>query len=172
MSLTQLMVLEREITTNNSMSRRVCGLSFDFPLGNSTGYYAGTEDGYLYRCSCSYDDHHLGMYQGHKGPVKRLRFSPFVADMFLTCSDDWTVKLWSVENQEKCKQLFEMRSIDLTSTVNDVAWSSTSPTVFCLVAADGRLEIWDTEKSTLDPIVVQQSKTISPGVQRTTVLFG
>ena len=29
-----------------------------------------------------------------QGPVFRVRWSPFVSDVFVSCSADWSVKLW------------------------------------------------------------------------------
>jgi dynein intermediate chain 1 len=36
--------------------------------------------------------------------------------------------------------------------VNDVCWSPLSSTAFAAVTADGRLDLWDLESSTLDPV--------------------
>jgi dynein intermediate chain 1 len=36
--------------------------------------------------------------------------------------------------------------------VNDAAWSPISSTAFAAVTADGRLDLWDLETSTLDPV--------------------
>ena len=32
-----------------------------------------------------------------QGPVYRVTWSPFVSTMFLSCSADWSVKLWNQE---------------------------------------------------------------------------
>ncbi len=73
-------------------------------LGRSdpTTYFAGTADGALHRCSCSYTEQSLEVLGGHGGPLLRVRCSPFptaaaagtAGGAVLSCSADWTVKLW------------------------------------------------------------------------------
>lgn len=43
------------------------------------------------------------VYKGHSGPVMGLHFHPLIgpvdfSDIFLTCSADWTVKLWRAKS--------------------------------------------------------------------------
>lgn len=38
---------------------------------------AGTEDGWIHRCSTSYSEQYLESYQGHMGPVYNVQWSPF-----------------------------------------------------------------------------------------------
>ena len=97
----------------------------------------------------------------------QVRFSPFLegGEAFLTCSTDWTVRLWSTrgcgagsgggggDDREECALKAELRSSDLRCAVNDVAWSPTSSTLFALAADDGRVEFWDLERSVLDPVL-------------------
>uniref|UniRef100_A0A7S2RSJ4 Dynein axonemal intermediate chain 4 n=1 Tax=Mucochytrium quahogii TaxID=96639 RepID=A0A7S2RSJ4_9STRA len=132
------------------ISRTAAGLSLDFPVNNSGLYYAATEDGTIHRCSCSYNEQYLETYYGHSGPVYKLRCSPFWPDAFLTCSADWSIKLWEPERDEP---LLHFQSVDLADVVHDIAWSTSESTVFGSVAGDGRIEIWDLSKSTLDPVI-------------------
>ena len=39
-------------------------------------------------------------YDGHTGPVYRIRCSPFWPQVFLSCSADWTVKIWDQRRDE------------------------------------------------------------------------
>lgn len=146
---TTLMVLKRVGTAEGVVSRQASGLCFDFPIDDASVYLAGTEGGMLHRCSCSYNEQYLETYSGHTGPIYRVRCSPFWPPAFLSCSADWTVKLWHQKNPEP---LNSFQSVDLTNVVHDVAWSPSNATVFASVAADGRIEIWDLKQSTLDPI--------------------
>jgi WD40 repeat protein len=82
------------------ISRQASGLCFDFPHGDNQNYLAGTEDGIIHRCSCSYNEQYLDSYFGHTGPVYKIRASPFSSDVFLSCSADWTVRVW---NQQEAK---------------------------------------------------------------------
>jgi len=133
-----------------AISRHAPGLSFDFPNSDPNTYFAGTEDGAVHRCSTSYTEQSLATYSGHAGPVYRVKCAPF-GPAFLSCSADWTVKLWDPGKAKGCVATF--RASDLTDVVHDVCWSPTSSTVFALATGDGRIELWDLEKSTLDPQV-------------------
>ncbi|CAM9524581.1 unnamed protein product [Discosporangium mesarthrocarpum] len=150
LSFSPLMVLKRIGNTEGVISRQASGLSFDFPSGDSATYFAGTEDGLIHKCSVSYNEQYLETYSGHFGPVYRIRCSPFWDRLFLSCSADWTVRLWE---QRQTTPLHTLRSVDLSDVVNDVAWSPTCSTVFASVAGDGRVELWDLRRSTLDPVV-------------------
>lgn len=130
------------------------GLSIDFPIGQSANYFASTEDGTVNRCSVSYSERSLDTYTGHTGPVYKVRCSPFWSNdcqIFLTCSYDWTVRVWNhkepIGKQEKliCHEQY------LQEQVNDVEWSPSTSSVFALVADDGRVEIWDLYLNNLEP---------------------
>lgn len=147
-----LMVLKRVGSSEGVISRQASGLCFDFPIDDSSIYLAGTEDGLVHRCSCSYNEQYLETYSGHTGPVYRIRCSPFWPPAFLSCSADWTVKLW---HQKSSEPVHSFQSVDLSDVVHDVAWSPRNATVYASVAGDGRVEIWDLTHSTLDPIIRQ-----------------
>jgi WD40 repeat protein len=57
---------------------------------------AGTEDGHIHKCSTSYSEQYLESYSGHIGPVYALQWSPFAPNLFLSCSGDWTIRMWQV----------------------------------------------------------------------------
>lgn len=147
-----LMVLKRVGSSEGVISRQASGLCFDFPIDDASIYLAGTEDGLVHRCSCSYNEQYLETYSGHTGPVYRIRCSPFWPPAFLSCSADWTVKLW---HQKSSEPVHSFQSVDLSDVVHDVAWSPRNATVYASVAGDGRIEIWDLTQSTLDPIISQ-----------------
>ncbi|CAM9993072.1 unnamed protein product [Choristocarpus tenellus] len=159
LSFSLLMVLKRIGNTEGVISRQASGLSFDFPLGDSATYFAGTEDGLIHKCSVSYNEQYLESYVGHTGPVYRIRCSPFWDRFFLSCSADWTVRLWE---QRQATPIHTLRSVDLSDVVNDVAWSPTCSTVFASVAGDGRVELWDLCRSTLDPVVSANANDLLP----------
>ena len=126
------------------------GLCFDFPIDNPTVYLAGTGDGLIHKCSCSYNEQYLKNFTGHNGPVYQLRCHPMHAPVFLTCSADWTIKLWSTEADEA---LLTFQQTNLTDAVNDVTWSPHDSTVFASVTSDGRTELWDLSINALQPQV-------------------
>ena len=75
------------------ISRRASGMCIAFSPRDPNYYLAGTEDGHIHKCSCSYNEQHLESFFGHSGPVYKLRWSPFADNTFISCSADWTIKL-------------------------------------------------------------------------------
>ena len=102
-------------------------------------YLATTEEGVIYRCSKSYTQQYLEIYAGHNGPIYKVRANPYFYDIFLTCSADWSCKLW---NWRRDSPLNSFQSLDLYDEVIDIEWSPNESTVFASVCKDGRLELW------------------------------
>ncbi|KAL2089712.1 hypothetical protein ACEWY4_014400 [Coilia grayii] len=153
---------EKERKSEAFISRQAPGTCFDFHPRDSNVYLAGTEEGHIHKCSCSYNEQFLETYRGHRGPVYRIEWSPFCRDLFLSCSSDWTVQLWQ---QDRSAPVLGFASTQ--KAVHDIKWSTMWPTVFGAVN-EGRVEIWDLAMSILDPTVVSPA---NPGVKLTTLLF-
>jgi len=132
------------------ISRRSSGMCFDFCPRDNGMYVAGTEDGNIHKCSCSYSEQYLESYFGHSGPVYAIQWSPFVPNLFISASADWTIKLWK-EDHDTPTALLTFQSGN--EEVSDVSWSPTNSTVFGDVTKDGKLEIWDLTTSTLKPLL-------------------
>ena len=131
------------------------GLSIDFPQGeNGMNYFAATEDCTIHRCSVSYSEQYLATYYGHAGPIYRIRCNPYwdpiECPIFITCSYDWTVRVWNAKDDNGQKLVCHQIS-SLKEQVNDVVWSPNTSSVFASVANDGRIEIWDLFKDNLQP---------------------
>ena len=81
------------------------GLSIDFPnsVESNVTYFVATEDCSIHQCSMSYSEQYLETYYGHTGPIYRIRCSPFwnkdECPIFLTCSYDWTVRIWHAKDK-------------------------------------------------------------------------
>ena len=74
-------------------------------------------------------------------PVHRVTWSPFSPDLFLSCSSDWSIRLW--------RRGFYTPMLDFSSAysnVYDVAWSPRQATVFAAIQ-EGQVEVWDLESS-------------------------
>ncbi|KAF5827261.1 WD40-repeat-containing domain protein [Dunaliella salina] len=143
------------------ISRLTSGMSFDFSARDERVYIVGTEDGWVHRCSTSYNEQYLESYAAHMGPVYSLQWSPFRKDMFISCSADWTLKMWQ-EGREQPLLTFQSH----THEVNDVQWCPTNSTVFGSATSGGRLEIWDFDLSTVKPVVTHKA-----GVKLSCLLF-
>ncbi|KAI8606905.1 WD40-repeat-containing domain protein, partial [Chytriomyces sp. MP71] len=145
------------------ISRQAGGLCFDFSTKDKNSYLLGTEDGHIHRCSVSYNEQYLQTQFGHTGPVYKVKWSPFLPNVFLSCSADWTVRLWDMEEDAS---IFKFQSGK--NGITDIAWSPTHSTIFSCVSNDGRLEVWDLKTSVLDPVIVH---TVLDR-QLTSIIFG
>nr|KAG5695976.1 hypothetical protein BaRGS_023355 [Batillaria attramentaria] len=145
------------------ISRHAGGLCFDFHSRDTNVYLAGTEEGYIHKCSCSYNEQYLETYSGHNAPVYQIQWSPFVTDIFLSCSADWTIRLW---HQDRTTPILTFHSS--TKMVHSICWSPRSSTVFACVN-EGAVEVWDLAQSTLDAVI---TATPTSGAKLTSVTFG
>jgi WD40 repeat protein len=127
------------------------GLSIDFSRKDPTIYFAATDDGTIHRCSTAYTEQYLDTFFGHHGPVYKVRCNPFAYNYFLTCSYDWTARLWNL-NDNAGKMIFSPPN--LMDQINDIEWSPNLSTRFSLVTNDGRVEIWDCEEP-LQPVIAE-----------------
>ncbi len=137
----------------NLISNLASGLCFDFSKLDPTMYLAGTESGMIYKCSCSYYDAYTAEFTGHEPgmPVYKIRWSPFAPNIFLSCSADWTVKLWKDDNSGSTAASKHLISFSSSNDyVADIRWAPTHSTVFGSVTGDGKLDIWDVEREMCD----------------------
>ncbi|CAD7949916.1 unnamed protein product [Amoebophrya sp. A120] len=85
--------------------RKAAGMAVD--VLDASNYLVATDDGFVHRCSVSHNEQYLESFSGHSGSVYRVRCNPFYPNIFLTCSVDWTVRLWSCKtslNLQKFKR--------------------------------------------------------------------
>lgn len=166
-----LMKLKRTATKNQQkkkekseafISRQAPGLCFDFQASDTNIYLAGTEEGAIHKCSCSYNEQYLDTYLGHTGPIYKISWSPFSPEVFLSSSADWSMRLWTQSALAPVLNFFSS-----TKAVYDICWSPYNSTVFC-AANEGSIEIWDLAQNILDPVIVSP---VSPGMKLSCVTF-
>ncbi|XP_012577584.1 PREDICTED: WD repeat-containing protein 78 [Condylura cristata] len=153
---------EKEKKGEALIARQAPGMCFAFHPKDTNIYLAGTEEGHIHKCSCSYNEQYLDTYRGHKGPVYKIVWNPFCHDVFLSCSADWGAIIWQQEHLKPFLTFYPT-----TYVVYDVAWSPKSSYIFA-AANESRIEIWDLHFSILDPLIVHFA---NPGIKFTTVLF-
>lgn len=125
------------------------GFSFDFNKKDPNIYIIATEDGIIHKCSKSYKEQYLESYYSHSGPIYRVRNNPFHQDVFLSCSADWSVRVWNSKSETP---MFVLKSLDLFDEVLDCKWNPNCSTSFASACKDGRVEVWDLAFKNLDPI--------------------
>lgn len=125
------------------------GTCFDFSRQSENIFIVGTQEGLVRRCSKAYNAQYLDFYEGHSMAVYSVRWNNFHPDVFITCSADWTVKLWQ-KNSPRPLMVF-----DLADSVGDVAWSPYSSTVFAAVTTSGKVLVYDLAKNKNEPLCTQ-----------------
>lgn len=127
---------------------------------DSNVYYVGTDEGVIHKCSIDYYHQHLDLFLAHEGPLYEMKFSPFCNKLFLTCGDDWTMRLWCIGIPEPL--------LDLTQSMHSVQaadWSPIHSTVIACISAT-KIYLWDIQRKAYLP----QSVTESPTECRNTVV--
>jgi len=156
LEVTEIMRLKRTARgseqIDSMVSRDFGGLCMDPYTADNNIYLVGTEEGAIYKCSCAYEQY-LEAYYGHSGPVYRVRWNPLDHNTFISCSADWTVRVW---HQDKFDPIVTIESFaenkdKRSSYVSDVAWSPYIATMFASVSITGKLELWDIAYSTMKP---------------------
>ncbi|KAK2862399.1 hypothetical protein Q5P01_001932 [Channa striata] len=134
-----------------------CGTSFDFHKQISYLFLVGTEEGKIYKCSKTYSSQYLETYDAHSMAVDTVMWNNFHPNVFISCSSDWTVKIW---DHTINTPLF---TFDLNAAVGDVTWSPYSSTVFAAVTTDGTVHVFDLSINKYEAIcqqpVVAKKKT-------------
>ncbi|KAJ1446761.1 WD40-repeat-containing domain protein [Pelagophyceae sp. CCMP2097] len=126
------------------------GCCFDFNRVAEHLFIVGTEEGKIHKCSKAYSGQYLETYVGHHMAVYTIRWNPFHPRVFISCSADWTVKLW---DHNSCNAVM---SFDLGNAVGDVAWSPYSATVFAAVTSDGKVHVFDLAENKHEPLCEQK----------------
>lgn len=126
------------------------GCSFDFNKKLDNLFLVGTEEGSIHECSKAYSGQYIKTYDGHHMGVHTVRWNPFHEDIFISCSADWTVKIWDHKSSQ-CILHF-----DLGNAVGDVCWSPYSSTVFAAVTTDGKVHVFDLSQNKREPLCSQK----------------
>ncbi|XP_072167175.1 dynein intermediate chain 2, ciliary isoform X2 [Diadema setosum] len=154
----QLDAVPQEGPEGTQLSPLGCGTCFDFHKQTDYLFLVGTEEGKIHKCSKAYSSQFLDTFDAHHMAVYKVMWNPFHPKIFISCSADWSVKIWDHTYRNG-----PMFTFDLASAVGDVAWAPYSSTVFAAVTADGKVHVFDLNINKYEPIceqaVVQKKKT-------------
>ncbi|GJJ79041.1 dynein intermediate chain, cytosolic [Entomortierella parvispora] len=141
-----------------------------FPDGETNSFWVGTEEGSVYqanryaRAGSQAGINTAYSYKGHFAPITGLHFHPLFgpmdfSDLYLTCSVDWTVKLWRKRTHPKpatpdnavVLPLYSFETAD--DYVYDVKWSPSHPAIFGTVEGSGKFDVWNLNMDTEVPVM-------------------
>uniref|UniRef100_A0A3B4Y7L8 Dynein axonemal intermediate chain 1 n=1 Tax=Seriola lalandi dorsalis TaxID=1841481 RepID=A0A3B4Y7L8_SERLL len=114
-----------------------CGTAFDFHKQIDYLFLVGTEEGKIHKCSKTYSSQFLETYDAHSMAVDAVKWSHYHPKVFISCSSDWTVKIWDHTINTP------MFTFDLKAAVGGVSWAPYSSTVFGAVTTDGIVHVFD-----------------------------
>jgi dynein intermediate chain len=150
---------------NETKNRRdLAVMTLSFPENETNTLYMGAEDGSV--CQVHIHGSKVGVtevYDGHEGPVTGVDMHPHQDatqygvdtnfDIALSCSFDWSVKLWLVKQYQSA-----VLSLDaFEDYVYDAKWHPTNPAVFASVDGEGHVDLWNLNHSTESPKVCMAS---------------
>jgi dynein intermediate chain 1, axonemal len=117
------------------------GMCFDFNPFKEHLFLVGTEEGMIHLCSKAYSGQYQETYKDHNLAVYAVKWNPYHEDVFLSCSADWTIKMWRLDMKRP------VVTFDLENQIEDIAWAPYSSTCFAAVTStatqEGRLYIYD-----------------------------
>ena len=70
------------------------GTTFDFHQEKDYLFLVGTEEGKIHVCAKAYSSTFLDTYDAHHMAVYKVKWNHFHPRIYITCSADWTVKIW------------------------------------------------------------------------------
>jgi dynein intermediate chain 1 len=79
---------------NTAVAALGCGTCFDFNKQQDHLFLVCTEEGKVHKCSKAYNNQFLDTIDAHHMAVYAVKWNPFHSKIFMTCSADWTVKIW------------------------------------------------------------------------------
>lgn len=131
---------EKELAENKKesfMFGLAGGMCFDFNKFNEHLFLVGTEEGKIHLCSKAYSGQYLETYEGHYLAVYAVKWNTYHPRVFISCSADWTIKMWDKNLTRPIK------AFDLGCAIGDIEWAPYSSTVFAAVTSSGNLYVYD-----------------------------
>ncbi|XP_001950034.2 dynein intermediate chain 2, ciliary-like [Acyrthosiphon pisum] len=111
-------------------------------------YLIGTVEGYIFKCNTEWSCY-VQRFKAHEMPINRIDFNKFDSNIYLTCSEDFVIKLWEDKSE------VPLIIFDLQTGLTDVRWSPFSSSVFCVITVDCRVLFYDLDVSTKNCVCEQ-----------------
>uniref|UniRef100_A0A5S6QWS1 WD_REPEATS_REGION domain-containing protein n=1 Tax=Trichuris muris TaxID=70415 RepID=A0A5S6QWS1_TRIMR len=142
-SLEMLSQPQESLDLQLKQSKQIGAYCMRFAPNDVNNFFIGSDDGCVY-AGCRHGNKAgiTEVYEGHAGPTVGMDCHTATGPidfsyLMLTCSFDWTVKLW---NAKEYKPLYSFENN--SDYVFDVAWSPLHPALFASVDGTGKLDLW------------------------------
>ncbi|KFD52347.1 hypothetical protein M513_06728 [Trichuris suis] len=152
-SLEMLSQPQETLDLQLKQSKQVGAYCMRFAPNDVNNFFIGSDDGCVY-AGCRHGNKAgiTDVYEGHSGTTAGMDIHAATgpidfSNLMLTCSFDWTVKLW---NTKELKPLYSFENN--SDYVFDVAWSPAHPALFASVDGTGKLELWHLNQDTELPV--------------------
>ncbi|XP_018791447.1 PREDICTED: WD repeat-containing protein 78-like [Bactrocera latifrons] len=127
-------------------NRRPLGLNITLHPQLRDIYFMLTDEGCVYKCSTNSTHTYLDIWQTHEGAVNCMDFSPWSPKLFLTCGNDWCIRIWMDGILKPLITLkYKMKPIYAAQ------WSRSHSTVI-IATNRSSLDVWDIHRNILAPI--------------------
>ncbi|XP_054730955.1 dynein axonemal intermediate chain 4 [Anastrepha obliqua] len=130
-------------------NRHPCGLNLVLHPFESDLYFILTDEGCIQKCSLNHTHSYLEALKVHEGSVNHMDFSPWSPKLFLTCGNDWTIRIW-------LEGIFQplITLCSRFAPVHCAMWSRTHSTVIIAINRE-TIDIWDLRRNILMPVSSQ-----------------
>ncbi|XP_037787654.1 dynein intermediate chain 2, ciliary-like [Penaeus monodon] len=125
------------------------GTCIDFRPDNESELLVGIDTGLVIQCSVSCSSHTFIRYPAHSAPVRDVGWNKYYYKIFISCSVDWSVKVWLQDNTTP------LITLDMGGSVAAASWSAFSSSVFVAVTDEGRIYVYDLHVRQSRPLCVQ-----------------
>ena len=141
-------------------------LSLSFNQANPKTFLMGADDYNIYNIATSElenKDNVLSVYKSHLGPVFCVDSYPFNpdatnqhTDLFISCSADWTTRLWSMNHFNEPLITFDQSN----DYIYSCKWHPHNPSLFATADGMGKIDFWDINKDKEVPIFTYNLKKV------------
>ncbi|XP_061400429.1 dynein axonemal intermediate chain 4 [Musca vetustissima] len=108
-------------------------------------YYCLTDEGCQHKCSTNYPQQELHVLQLHEAGINYMEFSPWSPKLYLTCGNDWCIRIWLMGI---FKPLITLKYH--MSPVYCASWSTVHSSIIVALHRD-TVDVWDLRRSVLQP---------------------
>ncbi|KAG0728063.1 Dynein intermediate chain 2, ciliary [Chionoecetes opilio] len=118
----------------------------------------GLESGAVFHCSTVCASHSLFHYPAHSSMVRGLAWNTHRSDIFLSCSLDWSIKVWFQHST------VPLVVLDVGGAVAGLAWSPLNSSVLVAITDECRACVFDLSVRVCKPLCVQAMASAGPSL--------